>query len=111
MLNHTIGFYQFNNLVDNKVPFFMINLGSDLSNWYESIYRAHIQANQVCATAENAALLLVEKEIPLDFAIVVVCQDGIESLKLVEVLEKKGYTNVYLIDGGIQQMMTDRGNP
>jgi rhodanese-related sulfurtransferase len=90
-----IGFYQFDNLVRNRIPFFLINLGQDLSHWYESIFKQHL-------------LVLMNEKIPKDFPIVLLCQNGKESQKTYEGLIRKGYTNVYLIDGGIQQMMTEK---
>ncbi len=107
MLNK-IGFYQFNNLVENRIPFMFINLGEDLSTWYQSIYKMHVQTYQVLTTLDQAEAALKERQIPKDFAILLVCQNGLQSENFANYLQKNGYTNVYVIDGGIQQMMTDK---
>lgn len=109
MLNR-ISFYQFDNLVRNRIPFMFINMNSDVSTWYDSIYKLHIQTNQVLTSLPEIPSVLDSKKIPKDFAILLLCQNGRESEKAATDLQKKGYTNVYLIDGGAQQMMTDKQN-
>lgn len=52
--------------------------------------------------------ILIEKKLPKDYAIVLLCLDGSISLKLAQELENLAYTNVYVIDGGYQQMVTER---
>jgi rhodanese-related sulfurtransferase len=107
MLNK-IGYYQFDNLVKNRIPFMFINMGEDVSSWYQSIYKLHIQTYQILTTLDQAETLLIEKQIPKDFAILLLCQNGKQSENFTGYLERNGYTNVYLVDGGIQQMMTDK---
>lgn len=87
-----------------------INLGEDLSNWYQSIYKLHIETHQILTTLDQAETLLVQKQIPKDFAILLLCQNGKQSENFSGYLERNGYTNVYLVDGGIQQMMTDKAS-
>jgi len=107
MLNK-ISFYQFDNLVKNRIPFMFINMGADISNWYQSIYKIHIERHQILTTLDQAENILNEKKIPKDFAILLLCQNGKQSENFTGYLERQGYTNVYLVDGGIQQMMTDK---
>ncbi|MFN3455867.1 MAG: rhodanese-like domain-containing protein [Pseudobdellovibrio sp.] len=104
-----IGFYQFENLVNNRVPFLFLNFAQDISNWYTSIYKLHVETYQVLLEPQNLMKELEERKIPLDFAILLLCSDGKQSEKIAKDLGKKGYTNVYLIDGGYQQMVTDKG--
>lgn len=87
-----------------------INMGADISNWYQSIYKIHIERHQILTTLDQAEKILVEKQIPKDFAILVLCQNGKQSENFTGYLKRHGYTNVYLVDGGIQQMMTDKEN-
>jgi len=105
-----IGFYQLDNLVQNRVPFLFLNLSEDISSWYQSIYKMHVETYQVLLkTTEDVMSELKTRQIPKEFAILLVCPDGKLSESLARQLEIKGYTNVYLIDGGYQQMVTDRG--
>ncbi len=85
-----------------------INLGEDISTWYQSIFKLHIETHQILTTLDQAEKLLTEKQIPKDFAILLLCQNGKQSENFVGYLERNGYTNVYLVDGGIQQMVTDK---
>lgn len=108
MLNK-IGFYQFDNLINNRVPFMFFNFSEDVSHWYPHIYKIHVQTHQVLCTENELYSELETRQLPLDFAILLLCSDGKLSERLARQLEIKGYTNVYLIDGGYQQMVTDRG--
>jgi rhodanese-related sulfurtransferase len=51
---------------------------------------------------------IVQNNIPKDYAIVLLCNDGRCSMNLYKELEKLAYTNVYVVDGGYQQMVTER---
>ena len=85
-----------------------VNFGEDITNWYQSIYKLHIETYQVLTTLDQAEALLVERKIPKDFAILILCQNGKQSAHFANYLQNEGYTNVYLVDGGIQQMMTEK---
>ena len=104
-----IGYYQLNNLIENRVPFFFFNYGTDLISWYQSMQKLHVEAWQIILTESQTQSELDNRKIPKDFAILLLCQDGKQSERIASDLESKGYTNVYLIDGGYQQMVTDKG--
>ncbi len=104
-----IGYYQLNNLIENRVPFMFFNFGTDIAPWYSSIQKMHVEAWQVMTTESQLQQELDDRKIPKDFALLLLCPDGKQSERIANSLEKKGYTNVYLIDGGYQQMVTDRG--
>ena len=107
MLNK-INFYQFDNLINNRVPFLFINLSTDLSDWYTSINKTHLNTYQIITQENEVLSILSEKNTPKDYAIVLLCQDGLKSLAMFEKLQKLSYTNVYVVDGGYRQMMTER---
>ncbi len=107
MLNK-IHFFQIDNLIKNRVPFVLLNLGPSLISLYSSIYKNHLQSHEVLTSKERALVYLTDQKIPKDAAVLVICQNGVESLKLFNELQKNLYTNVYLIDGGYQQLMTER---
>ncbi|OFZ31677.1 MAG: hypothetical protein A2622_03620 [Bdellovibrionales bacterium RIFCSPHIGHO2_01_FULL_40_29] len=107
MLNK-IGFYQFDNLIQNRVPFLFINLAVDISPWYSSLGKMHLEKS-LFAT-EQAELLpkLQSQQVTQHAAIVLLCNDGSVSMQIFAELAENGYTNVYVIDGGYQQLMTER---
>lgn len=103
-----IGFFQFDNLVQNRVPFILLNLGTSLAPLFISIYKMHVENHEILTDETLAPKALEDMKAPLDAALVLICDDGIKSSRLLEQLEKKGYSNVYLLDGGYQQLMTER---
>ena len=72
------------------------------------MYKDHVVKNQITLGASEIDHLLETKNVAKDAAIILLCTDGQTSLIIFQALEKKGYTNVYLVDGGYQQMMTER---
>ncbi len=107
MLNK-INFFQLNNLIQTRIPFYLINMGPSFAGLYTSVYKMHVENYEVLTNSNQAIADLEAKKIPKDFAIVIACEDGQKSLALYQELEKKAYTNVYVVDGGYQQMMTER---
>jgi len=109
-LLNKIGYYQFDNLINNRVPFLFLNLAQDVSTWYNSIYKMHVETNQIMIQNSDEIInVLNQRQIPKEFAILLLCNTGQQSESLARQLEIKGYTNVYLIDGGYQQMIKDKG--
>lgn len=108
MLNK-IGFFQLDNLINNRVPFLFLNLsGHSLTGMYTIMSRMHLQTYEVMTDAEGIQSELESRKVPTDHAIVLLCPDGKLSMKIYEDLTKKHYTNVYVVDGGYQQMMTEK---
>lgn len=107
MLNK-IGFYQLDNLIQNRVPFLLVNKGPEITSWFTSLGKIHIEKSLFSSQSRDLVNDLTTQDVPKDAAIVLLCNDGSESLPLYKTLESNGYTNVYVIDGGYQQMMTER---
>jgi rhodanese-related sulfurtransferase len=103
-----IGFFQLENLIHNRVPFILLNLGPSLVPLYTSIYKMHVENHEILTDENQALKVLEEMKVPLDAALVVICEDGEKSSRVLAQLEKKAYSNVFLMDGGYQQMMTER---
>lgn len=68
----------------------------------------HLESYEILISSNDVLTHLVQKNAPKDVAIVLLCNDGSESLKISEELKKMTYTNVYVINGGYQQMVTER---
>ena len=103
-----INFYQLDNLINNRVPFIFYNMSESITAWYSSVSKLHVQTYEKLITAEQVVEDLSRNKAPKDYAIVLLCKDGTDSLKLYSELEKMAYTNVYVVDGGYQQLMTER---
>ncbi len=107
MLNK-IGFFQLDNLIQGRVPFLFINLGPEIMTWYASLSRQHLEKSLFATTEDQIIPNLTAQSIADHTAIVLLCLDGARSSKIAIDLEKRGYTNVYVIDGGHQQLVTER---
>ena len=110
MLNK-IGFFQIDNLIGNRVPFLFFNMSESLIPWYNnhnSLSKMHLETYEIMTTPAEIDSILEAKKAPKDYAIVLLCADGTESLEMYGKLQEKAYTNVYVVDGGYQQMMTDK---
>ncbi len=68
----------------------------------------HLESYEILTAESGIIALLTKKKAPKDYAIVLFCPDGRISLKLNTELEKLGYTNVYVFDGGYAQLVTER---
>lgn len=107
MLNK-INSYQFDNLVSNRVPFLFFNMCESIASWYDHLGKLHIQTYEIVTTDADVMAEISNRFALKDSAIVLMCQNGSTSLKIQNDLQKMAYTNVYVIDGGYQQMMTER---
>lgn len=107
MLNK-INFYQLDNLISNRVPFLFYNLSTSIADWYNSVNRLHVQTYEKLINESGVMTDISTNNVPKDYAIVLLCPDGRSSMKLYAELEKKAYTNVYVVDGGYQQIVTER---
>ena len=103
-----IGFYQLDNLIQNRVPFMFYNMSESIADWYGSVSRMHVNSYQVLLRADSVLDDLAAKKVPKDYAIVLLCEDGNSSLRLFDELQRHSYTNVYVVDGGYRQLVTDR---
>ncbi len=103
-----ISYFQFDNLIRNRIPFVILNLGVDLKNFYKiPLYQTHLESQAINATPETALSELNKLNLPLHNAILVLCSDGRASGKTVDHLEKHGYTNVFLAKDGFQNLKVD----
>ena len=103
-----INFYQLDNLINNRVPFMFYNMSSSLADWYISVNRMHVASHEQLLKPEDVISDVGQKKVPKDYAIVLLCNDGSASIKLSSELEKLAYTNVYVVNGGYQQIVTER---
>lgn len=97
-----LGFFQFDNLVQNRVPFLLVNLGVDLTGLFSSVSMMNLENNTITTTLEKAPAEIAARTLPPHFAIVSICRDGNESCKLAKILEDKGVVNSYYVEGGLE---------
>ena len=101
-------YFQFENLVKNRIPFLLLTLDVDFENFYSGIYQRHLQEQIVSVTEDQIKNYVVEKQIPPHHSILIICRDGKKSSRLAYDLEKKGFLNCYSVQGGFQQLVKDK---
>ena len=109
----SIGYFQFDNLVKGRIPFMFLNLGVNTSVLYPHIYKMHLDRALFQVADGDLATMSVEDVVaniqsqnrPPSEAIIILCDDGKKSLLIGEALEKAGYINVFVVEGGWQKVM------
>lgn len=103
-----IGYFQFDNLIRNQIPFVLLNLGVDLKGFYKlSHHQNHLEKLSVNTTPDQALQLLKNRNHPTHEAILIICEKGAQAPALVDALESAGYSNVFYVKGGIEALNTD----
>lgn len=101
-----IEYFQFDNLIKNRVPFTLVNMGVDLSTFYTDIYAKQLQACEIFVkTPTEVESALIEKPFAKEQAVVVICDDGVTSEKLAADLVNQGFSNVYSVQGGFKKLL------
>ena len=103
-----IGWFQFENLVKNRVPFLLLNLGVDLSGLFQGLEQKHVRSLEIQTTATRALEDLKKRSQDFKYAVIVLCPKGDESAPLVHAVEAAGYLNVYSIHGGLQGLIQEK---
>lgn len=102
-----LGTFQFENLIRNRIPFTLLNLGADLQGLFPAFYQSHLERHLMPSTAAGAAADIAAAKLPKDHALVVICADGTDSAAVSGDLENAGYHNVYFVGGGTAQVRRD----
>lgn len=103
-----IGYFQFNNLIQSRIPMILVNLGVDLSVWYKSIEALHIENVSITGTNEEIFQQIAEKKLPPHYPILIVDNNGDDAKKLVTHLESLGHLNVYSLKNGFAGISKER---
>lgn len=100
----TLDYFQFENLVCNRVPFFIVHEGIDFSELYNSVEVGTIQRTQlVVSFKEGPSQVLAALEmqkVPKDWPVLILTQSGDAAQDWVLAFEKAGYRNTYYVKGG-----------
>lgn len=103
-----IGFFQFDNLIRNRIPFVLINLGVDLQGLYKiPLYQDHLNGITIKTTAAEVSEILKNRNHPIHEAILIIAPDNAQSEALVDKLEGEGYANVFYVKDGVQALKAD----
>jgi len=105
-----IGYFQLNNLVQNKVPFtlLLIDLSQEMTQAIpteEAVARVMKSGKMV--SSQEFHSVVESLNLALEYPFVLVCADGINSLSLAKQLMEKGFKNVYCIRGGLKALKSN----
>jgi rhodanese-related sulfurtransferase len=107
-----IGFFQFDNLVRNRIPFaLVVDNGIDFSPTYSG-GELQIIKNLILPLEFNVSVLeiltkLQARPYQTSDPIVFVCQSGEKSKKWASELEQKGFMNSYFLKGGFEEFLRE----
>lgn len=108
-----IGYFQFDNLVRNRVPFLLLRTAVDVESVYGVMEKMHLRNYSMILNPldlSQAEVALKERQARKEDPIVVLCDSGSESLKLAQELVKIGHLNVYYVPGGWQSLKEEISN-
>jgi hypothetical protein len=106
-----IGYFQFDNLMQSRVPLVLVMLDEvPLKSWYNSMVGMHLDNITVVTTPAEAVSAVQSKNLPLHFAVVVLDLDESKSPAVVHELEKLGHINAYYVKGGWTALVAERQN-
>lgn len=97
--------------MQSRVPLILVRLDEvPLKSWYNSVVGMHIDNVSIESTPTEAVAAVQNKNLPIQFAVLVLDLDESKSPAVVQELEKLGYINAYYIQGGWQGLITERQN-
>ena len=109
-----LGFFQFDNLVRNRVPFYLLRSNIDVESLYgkmEFMEKQHLRNYGIELSEFSVAVvepLLKERHAQKDSPLVVLDADGISAAKLASALASAGYLNVYYVLGGFAGLQVEK---
>ncbi len=100
-----IGLFQLENLALTPAHFRIFDLRAKREPVHPGLDRLLKAALNV---APDQVIKCVQSErLPLDLPLILVCEDGGESSKLVVQLEALGHINVYFVGGGVNGLLSE----
>lgn len=106
-----IGFFQFDNLVRNRVPFALVFAGSSLGAIYSGPEIQHIAQYTLPLDVPFSILDIIVKlqaqHYQAQDPVICVCQNGQESKLWSNELEKRGFRNCYYVEGGVEALLKE----
>lgn len=104
-----IGYFQLSNLVRNKVPFTFLILNFEPTLEQAPLEFRSLLSLAVRSTTSEAVQAVSQLGLKREHPIVVLCEQGSESLQISKDLESKGFLNIYHVKGGWVNVLTESG--
>lgn len=101
-----IGLFQLENLILMKSPFLFFNLSEGDYQIKDQKLLSYVQTAAV-VHKDRLATHLKDQNTDLEFPIVLLCEDGSSSLATSKELDALGYSNVYVVEGGLAGLTSE----
>ena len=106
-----IGFFQFDNLIQNRVPFALLNEPIDFSDLYGPVERIHLERWSIEVSFEDspeqAIRKLEERRLPREIPVVLLSRSGDRGESWIEKLEALGFKNCCFVTGGWDHLIKE----
>lgn len=102
-----IGLFQFNNLVQTRIPFLFVNLGANIEGVFSGQAQAHLENHTISGGRSEMISTIEARKLLLEHAIVILSEDGRDAGQMAQELEQKNYTNVYVIRDGLRGLKSE----
>jgi rhodanese-related sulfurtransferase len=105
-----IGFYQFDNLVHNHIPFALFTRSVPFEKIYSGEELKYIlrQVIEISAVTQNEILSVIEaRGFKKDHPIVVMCENGKQAPAIAHALEEMGYMNTFFVLDGFNSLLPE----
>jgi len=105
-----IGYFQLDNLIRNRVPFFLLRTEMDVESAFGVMEKLHIRNYSLILNPmnqEQAEAALKERQARKEDPVVVLCDNGRDSRQLAQALVDQGHINVYYVLGGWQSFLLE----
>ncbi len=108
-----IGYFQFDNLVRNRIPFLFVSEELPFAEVYEKAEVEHLARYQFQGSQEAKTILsfLEINKYPPHYAILCLCSDGTKSKLLAQELTELGAQNCYFVLDGWAGIKAEATNP
>ena len=95
--DYSIGFFQIENLINNKVFFLFFNLSGSFPLKDKETAHIYQLAEKASQSSVKERLMGEDQSVP----VVLICKNGSQSRALAEQLREEGFVNVFFLGGGI----------
>lgn len=104
-----IGYFQFNNLIEIRVPMILINLENvDIKPWYNKMTGMYLDQITLHCSPDDVVSKVKQTKCPSHMSITVLDSEGTLAPQVVQELEKNGFINAYYAKGGLKGLAQER---
>jgi|SRR5665213_1242935 len=100
-----IGLFQLENLIHSHSRFNFFDLRENTKALPESLEA--ILARAIRLSVKTVEQYVKDQRFAKDAPLILVCENGQTSVRAAEKLEAEGFTNVYVIEGGVEGLVSE----